>query len=70
MHPTVITMQSFLLKHINDTRRHEPSVVVSVVGGRLNSNSLWMGGSLQIEMEKRSYPMEGELEWTGLGYES
>lgn len=32
--------------------------------------TLWMGGSLQIEMEKRSYPMEEELEWTGLDYNS
>lgn len=32
--------------------------------------TLWMGGSLQIEMEKRSYPMEEELEWTGLDYKS
>jgi len=38
---SVIVIQSFLLYHINNNRRHEPFVVLSVVGRRLNSNSLY-----------------------------
>jgi len=41
-------------------------VVLSVVEDL--TATLCMDVSLQIEMEKSSYPMEEELEWTGLNY--
>lgn len=67
IHPTVITMQSFLLYHINYTRRHEPSVVLSVVGGRLNSNSLdgWITSNWNGE-KIIPYGRGIRIDWIGL----